>query len=493
MKYIKSLVFSFVLFSSVCFADTDLISIFPLANYDQTVSTWLNASDSNYDKSLVIKATQETQFQNFYNHYFGSFSPWNADYVNKILHKSAPDDLKSVEQSIIASFNNQDKPESQIGYGENFRPYSADWINGIAANIMLDQFNNLNYQSEYRAIAVDNLPARVLPTNDVHFYNFKLAGQGYPFDNLQMSALWAGTPLYIIAETHDKAWDLVISPDYIAWVKSSGIARVDNGFVTAWTSTAKNRFAAITHNKTSIVDDKDIFRFTAYTGSVFPAIEAGNNFIKLMIPAADENRHAVMHYATISANNGIIMPYTVTPHHIATVMTTLIGRAYGWGNMYFYNDCSAELKNLFAPFGIWLPRHSSDQVYAGRMVDMTTSSQQDRLAYLMNYGHRLMTIIYIGGHVILYVGNYPNPNSSAHESMAMTYQNIWGLSPSPAIRRAVIGQSVLFPMLLQYPEDATLSSLANKKFFQVAFLDELPNYASLFKLEEVDLHKLMYP
>lgn len=29
--------------------------------------------------------------------------------------------------------------------------------------------------------------------------------------------------------------------------------------------------------------------------------------------------------------------------------------------MYFYNDCTAELKNLFTPFGIWLPRNSGAQ------------------------------------------------------------------------------------------------------------------------------------
>jgi hypothetical protein len=130
-------------------------------------------------------------------------------------------------------------------------------------------------------------------------------------------------------------------------------------------------------------------------------------------------------------------------------------------------------------------------VYAGKLVDVSAAPKEQRLAYLENNGHPFTTIIYIGGHVIMYVGNYPNPNSSDHELMAMTYQNVWGLSPSPSIRRAVIGKSVLFPMLLQYPEDATLVSLADKKYFQVSYLDQPPS--NILKLNIIDLRALMHP
>lgn len=66
---------------------------------------------------------------------------------------------------------------------------------------------------------------RLLPTNDVYFYSYKIAR--YPSDNLQWASIWAGTPLYIIGTTKDRVWSLVITPDpdVMVWVKSSGIAR----------------------------------------------------------------------------------------------------------------------------------------------------------------------------------------------------------------------------------------------------------------------------
>lgn len=478
-----------VFFINACRSDSALISLFPLDRYDQQVATWIKPSAPDYDYLLMTTEAQQNRMNTFYKHYFGEASPWNTNYVTQIINHKTPDSLKSNELEIVAAYKNTQKTQDEIGYGENFSPYSEQWIETISSNINFNQFDQFVYQDNDRAIVVDNLEARVLPTDDVHFYSHLLAGQGYPFDNLQMSALWAGTPVYILGESQDHAWSFVITPDYIAWVKTIGLARVNQAFVRVWSSSAKKHLVAITKTQTSIVDNKNKFRFLAYVGAVFPGNETSAG-IKLLVPVADENHNALVASAWVSANNAATMPITATPHHFANIIETLIGRPYGWGNMYFYNDCSAEMKSLYTPFGIWLPRHSSDQVLAGKMVDMSRLPAEQRIAYLMEKGRPFTTLIYIGGHVIMYVGNYPDTNNT-NTLMAMTYQNLWGLSPSPSNRRAVIGKAVLFPMLLKYPEDTTLHSLANKKYFQVARLDDMPD--NLMKLELIDLKQLMNP
>lgn len=473
------------------YANADLISLFPLDRYSQTVSDWIKPTDPEFNSILLSAEQQQKHIERFYNHYVGSFSPWNASYVNQILRQTSPSDLKNLEQSLMQDLSNDGKSSSEIGYGENFRPHVPEWIDEIAKNIDLGQLDDLSYQASHRGIAIDNLHARALPTEDVHFYDYHLAGQGYPFDNLQMSALWAGTPVYIISETRDHAWLLVMTPEYIAWVKSQGIARADNQFIETWSTAAKTKLAAITQTKTSMVDQQGIFHFAAYVGAVFPAtvIESG---LQLMIPVANWDHQAIIKYASLSPQNATPMPLAATPQHFAMLINTLIRRPYGWGGMYFYNDCSAELKSLLTPFGIWLPRHSADQVTVGKRVDMTSASPTERLAYLMENGQRFLTIIYIGGHVMLYIGSYPNPNQTS-TAMAMTYQNLWGLSPRPSIRRAVVGGSVLFPMLLQYPEDPSLISLADKGYFQVSYLNQLPTGAFFMQEKIPALKSLMYP
>lgn len=466
------------------YADQALISLFPISQYDQRISSWINPNNPDSNKPLLDAATQQKHVELYYNHYFGSSSPWNADYVTRILRHPAPDDIKSIEQSILQNYSNDNKPANEIGHGENFRPHDKQWMEAIARNIDVDQFTGLTYQANNRGITIDNLLSRALPTDSVHFYSHKLAGQGYPFDNLQISAVWAGTPVYIVGESRDHAWVLIITPDFIGWVKSNGIARVDNAFVTAWTKAAKYKLIAITRTQTSIVDEKRNFLFSAYVGAVFPGdIHAGS--IQIMVPAADDNHFAMIKHAVLSNEDAVVMPLTAAPHHFAAIMRTLIGRTYGWGNMYFYNDCSAELKNLLTPFGIWLPRHSSDQVTIGKMVDMTHASPERRIAYLKENGQPFLTIVYLGGHVVLYIGNYAN--------VAMTYQNLWGLSPKPSTRRAVIGKAVFFPMLLEYPEDTSLMSQASRRYFQVSYLNQLSTTALMKRESIINIRALMFP
>lgn len=479
--------FIILLLSIFCYQKPPLISIFPLEKYSQVLTDWINPNQSDYNQLLLKPVLQQNRFDIFYQHFFGKLSPWDESHIKKILSQSSSSELYSLEQEIVANFTNQDKPPELIGYGENFRILAPAWIDAIRDNIAFKHLTHLTYHAENRGIALTNLAARALPTDDVYFYSHTLAGQGYPFDNLQISSLWAGTPVYIFSETKDHAWVLVLTPDYIAWVKNRGIARADNAFIKTWQQAAHKQLVAITKTKTSVLDDKKQFRFYGYIGAVFPAAASA----KIMIPEADNQQHAIIQYGILPPHAMANMPMPVDRKNLANILSSLQARPYGWGNLYFYNDCSAELKNLFTPFGIWLPRHSSEQVYAGNLIDISTSSPKKRIAYLQAQGHPFMTIVYIGGHIFLYIGNYPNPNDHAHTPMVMTYQNMWGLSPNPPTRRAVIGQSVFFPLLLQFPEDRHLKSQANKKYFQISYLDEAPNY--FMKLEQLDLKALMTP
>ena len=200
----------------------DLISLFPINHYDQTVSTWINSDDKDYDKPLLNAEMQQKRFDLFYDHYFGSLSPWNAEYVARILRQSPSDDLKTNEQSLIKYFDNEGKSANEIGYGENFRSHDKEWIQAIANNINISQFDGLTFQANNRGIAVDNLHARVLPTDDVYFYSHKIAGEGYPLITCkyQHYGRYAG---YIIGETRDHDM-MVITPDYTAGLKAVACA-----------------------------------------------------------------------------------------------------------------------------------------------------------------------------------------------------------------------------------------------------------------------------
>lgn len=443
------------------------IALFPVEHYSQSLDKWFPPDAEDYDKPLLPYDYQLKRRDELYNHYFGSDSPWSLDYVKQVFIK---DNFLELQQNALNYFSNENKSDNEIGYAENFRPYDKQWIKDIVANIDLSLFSDLHYLKNHRAIAVVNLNARALPVDDPYFYNIALPGQGYPFDLLQMSSIWAGTPVYIVADSKDRAWSYVVTPAFYGWVHREGLARVDEDFIKTWQATAKKAMAATIKVKTPILLEQQGFQFYAYPGAVFPLLKQHRNSLQILIPVRDIDGKAVSYSTRVSKASTAVMPLPATKHQFVNVMGNLLNRPYGWGGLYFYNDCSQELKSLFAPFGIWLPRNSWEQLAAGLQADVSALDAESRIKYLQENGHALMTIVHINGHVFLYLGN----RQSLGKSVAMTYQDVWGLHTENDKGRAVIGESVILPLLLQYPEDNTLISWASRDYFQLIFLDDWP-------------------
>src|SRR4051812_19014476 len=102
----------------------ETINIFPLNNYNQEITAWLNPKDINYDTPLMSNFIQQAHFEKFFAHYFGEYSPWNQEHVTHFLLQPPPKDLKTTEQDIIKNYSNENKEADQIGYNENFRPHT---------------------------------------------------------------------------------------------------------------------------------------------------------------------------------------------------------------------------------------------------------------------------------------------------------------------------------------------------------------------------------
>ncbi|STY29266.1 SH3 domain of the SH3b1 type [Legionella wadsworthii] len=459
-----------IFFSAVSWTVEVPIFDFPIHSYSQNIHDYLPSTSRDYDTPLLKREYQELQLQQFYNHYYSvdpqGLSPWSKKMVESVL----PSVLR-IELELLNEFDNQNKSYEERHFAENFKEHDALWLNKIKKNMDLDSIERISFYDKNRAIAVNNTFARALPDHAPDFYHFSLPGQGFPFDNLQESVVWAGTPLYVLSESKDKAWSLVLTPDaYFAWLKSSDIAYASDEFVEVWKNTAKRGLVAITQTEASILNKSHHFQFSSYIGAIYPLIRRNENNISILIPIKNDLNQAVFQTGFVSSSSATLMPLEATKKNFSMILTQLQNRPYGWGGAFFFNDCSQELKSIFNPFGIWLPRNSSQQAKISSGVDLSTNSVDERISILKSQGHPLMTLIYIGGHVMLYLGNNQINNQ---ELSAMTYQNVWGLSPENKDKRYVIGQSIFFPLLKYYPESPEVSSLANKSFFKLIHLDQL--------------------
>jgi hypothetical protein len=131
------------------------------------------------------------------------------------------------------------------------------------------------------------------------------------------------------------------------------------------------------------------------------------------------------------------MPLLLTPRHVAGIGNRMMGQPYGWGGLYGDRDCSATMQDLFAPFGIWLPRHSAAQAEEGRPLMLEDFSDKAKEKALREQARPFRTLIWMPGHIGLYVGQW--------EGQAAMFHTMWGVKNSVGGEegRLVIGRSVV--------------------------------------------------
>ena len=93
---------------------------------------------------------------------------------------------------------------------------------------------------------------------------------------------------------------------------------------------------------------------------------------------------------------------------------------YGWGGQGGGRDCSRYLLDLFAVFGIELPRHSAHQPQvASFVVDVSgVKAERDRLALLDAAAKQGVVLMHFPGHIMLYLGRDRDGRPMAIHSFA---------------------------------------------------------------------------
>ncbi|MEJ2467682.1 MAG: NlpC/P60 family protein [Campylobacterales bacterium] len=111
---------------------------------------------------------------------------------------------------------------------------------------------------------------------------------------------------------------------------------------------------------------------------------------------------------------------------------------YGWGGLYGERDCSSTLRDIFAPFGIWLPRNSSQQSKVGRVVSFEGLNDDEKLEKITSEAKPFETLLYLKGHILLYLGLYKGEPAVLH--------TVWGIKTvkeNGDLGRYVVGKTVI--------------------------------------------------
>jgi hypothetical protein len=334
------------------------------------------------------------------------------------------------------------------GFSETLLPHDEAWYLQLSKESNFSAYAQLN---QY-AVALRYLDVRNFPTHTPFFKNPRQAGEGFPFDYLQNSGINPNEPLYVSHLSLNGKWAYIFTSYVTGWVEVRDIAYLNTQVTSSWMNA---RQIEITQEQQSIYDIEGHYVFTSRIGMRLPLIaRKTDHYIALAIT---EGKEQGARYTQVK------IPFEMgTPHNLLLnrdnlthVINQLINTHYGWGGYYELRDCSATLRDIFAPFGLWLPRNSKEQSEVGQVISLEGLSNEEKRTKIIQEAVAFETLLYKPGHILLYLGGYKGKIAVLH--------NVWGVKTRQGEieGRRVIGKTIISSLdlgseLEDYDQENTL-------------------------------------
>ena len=372
-----------------------------LNTFPQNLSGFAQAAGG--DKPLLSQAQQNEQASRYKTAFYRPWSMSKSTYPKK---------------DAAWAVKNYHGKKSYTAQG---KPMPLDTWTKWTANADIKNFPSL----AWKGIIVSNAPLRALPTSTPYYLNPQKPGEGYPFDYLAYTSLWVGTPVFVSHVSKDRGWLFCETALLSGWVPASAVAAVGDEFIARWQNLP---LGAVLLDKLALsggaagpggpggVSGSGSQATCLRIGTLLPLYK-GNLFVPVRQGQATSWQHVPAPTGSAGA-----FPVNLSPNAVASLGNQMMGEPYGWGGVDFNRDCSSMLRDLYTPFGIWLPRNSSQQALVGQSMNLSGLDDAGKQRLIREYGQPFLTLLGMSGHVVLYVGDY--------QGQAAVFHDIWGARTS---------------------------------------------------------------
>ncbi|WP_187897994.1 SH3 domain-containing C40 family peptidase [Helicobacter pylori] len=368
----------------------------------QEASSYLASSQngSNNNQSIDPQALRENLKESYLKAWY---SPWLDMKV------------KSNKKEVFWILKEMDK---STGYGEDLKPNAKAFNDKLIKSMDIERYPS----AKIKAVVVRDSDVRAVPTNKPYY----LSPKGYPFDRYQNSLIFQGTPVLITHFNLDKTYAHIQSSFVYGWIKVSDLAYMRDKDIELLTK-IKNYVMPI-RDKIPLYTDYGDFYTNARVGELFALIPQSQNAsqkpqkkeLKAYGFLRDAKGYAALQSVILDEKDFFVFPKAFNSENMAYFIDTMLGQKYGWGGLLGNRDCSAFTRDSFANFGILLPRNSYAQSrYANNYVDLSSMKAKEKEDYILKNATPFGTLIYLKGHIMLYLG--------AHNHQAIVAHSIWSV------------------------------------------------------------------
>ena len=304
-------------------------------------------------------------------------------------------------------------PPTRSLYADDGHALAAGELAALQATLALDA---IPAQTPVRfALVLRRAPLRSFPTTQ---RVFSRPGD-FDIDRFQESALFPGAPLAVLHSSRDGRWRFVIAPNYAAWIQADAIAEGSRDQVLGYA--AKQPRLVVTGSSVRTVFDParpTLSQLALDMGTQLPLLadwprdqpvsgQAAYAAWVVQLPTRDANGHLQLVPALLPrGSDARVGELPLSRAKLLRQAFKLLGERYGWGHDYNGRDCSGFVADVFATFGVRMPRNTGDQARSPAFVhhsfDASISREQRMRAVA---ALRPGDLVYIPGHVLMVIGH----------------------------------------------------------------------------------------
>ena len=398
------------------------IKIYDLVNIPQEVSV--------FTKHIKERAPLYN-IQNRYEKNY--FLIWNID--------RPKEDLNSIKWPFVSYYPKE-------SYGENLQPLNQEFFDTMLKRANFNKYATINK----KAVVLKETNIRSFPTTRPLFKDPSVAGEGFPFDYLQNSTIAANKPIFVSHYSKDGEWAYIFSSFAYGWIKTDEFVILNNKHVDQWQKAQQVR---IVKEGFPIYSDDGKFLFKSKIGMMFALVSEDKETYTILTVSSYKNNKPLFMKSKISKIIASKDVLALNRDNLTNIIKEVSSTNYGWGGIYGQRDCSSMLRDLFAPFGIWLPRNSYQQSRIGKVISFNGMSDDEKIKLIKERAVPFQTLLYKKGHIVLYVGTYNDE--------VVVFHNTWGIKTKKdgIDGRVIIGKPIFSTLKLgrnleNYNEEAEM-------------------------------------
>ena len=317
----------------------------------------------------------------------------------------------------------------EVRYGRDGHPLGKSFWDELKDNLnqeLMKEKNNTRY-----GLIVKRTDVRVFPTEEQSTATPSQNG----FDRFQHSAISPGSLVGIYHVSKDNRWTYVQTQFIRGWVQTTALAIAKERKEALEYQEAKERLV-ITGSFVKVFGDPALRQviFLAQMGNVFPLLTrpvqggTGEPCYVIRIPVREDSGQLGFGKGFLPGNADAhegFLPYT--QENVARQAFKMLHEPYGWGDMFEARDCSRFIMDVFASFGIVMPRNSTFQGKVGRDLGEIDGKSMKEKKMILDRAVPLATVLRLPGHIMLYLGKDRGRYYAIH--------NIWGIEKGRSSNR----------------------------------------------------------